>query len=143
MLGMYKSAIVLPVLMNVCTILFHDKSSVYYYFGFSELHINAASSARSIFETFPTSSDDTYDVGNMKFDIHIKEEEEEEEEEVNVKTEKVIVSEEGICIDIKCEESLHIEEVEEKEEDMDIRAEEDIAIKEKVKVRMRIHCNIV
>jgi len=140
MLGMYKPASVLSVLMKVCTILFHDKSSVYYYFGFSELHINAASSARSIFETFPTSSDDTYDVGNMKFDIDKKEE---EEEEVNVKTEKVIVSEEGICIDIKCEESLHIEEVEEKEEDMDIRAEEDIAIKEKVKVRMRIHCNIV
>jgi hypothetical protein len=74
----------------------------------------------------------------MKFDIHIKEEEEEEEEEVNVKTEKVIDSEEGKCIDIKCEEGLHIEE---KEEDMDIGAEEDIAIKEEV--RMRIYCNIV
>jgi len=71
----------------------------------------------------------------MKFDINIK-----EEEEVHVKTEKIIGSEEGKCIDIKCEESLHIEEVEEKE-DMDIRAEEDIAIKEEV--RMRIHCNIV
>ena len=53
----------------------------------------------------------------MKFDINIK-----EEEEVHVKTEKIIGSEEGKCIDIKCEESLHIEEVEEKE-DMDIRAE--------------------
>jgi len=61
----------------------------------------------------------------MKFDIHIK-----EEEEVNVKTEKVIDSEEGNCIDIKCEESFHIEE-----------KEEDIAIKEEV--RMRIYCNIV
>jgi len=71
----------------------------------------------------------------MKFDIDIK-----EEEEANVKTEKVIGSEEGKCIDIKCEEGLH-EVEEEKEEDMDTREEEDIAIKEEV--RMRIHCNIV
>jgi len=61
----------------------------------------------------------------MKVDIDIK-------EEVNVKTEKVIDSEEGKCIDIKCEEGLHIVEVEEKEED--------IAIKEEV--RMRTHCDV-
>jgi len=46
-------------------------------------------------ETFPTSSDDTYGVGNMKFDIDI----EEVEEEVNVNTEMVIGSEEEKCID--------------------------------------------
>jgi len=72
----------------------------------------------------------------MKFDIDIKE----EEEEVNVKTEKVIGSEEGKCIDIKDEEGLHIEEVEE-EDNMDIREEEDVPIKEEV--RMKMHCNIL
>jgi len=54
---------------------------------------------RFIFETFPSSSDSTHDVGNMNFDIDI-----EEVEEVNVKTEKVMGSVEEKCIDIKEEE---------------------------------------
>jgi hypothetical protein len=32
----------------------------------------SANTARVIFETFPTLSDGTYDVGNMKFDLDIK-----------------------------------------------------------------------
>jgi hypothetical protein len=69
-------------------------------------------------ETFPSSSDGTYDVGNIKFeeDIDIK-----EEEKVNVKAEKGIGSEEEECIDIKDEEGIHSEEEEEK--DMDIESE--------------------
>jgi len=49
----------------------------------------------SFFETFP-SSDGTYAIGNIEFDIDI-----EEEAEVNVKTENVIGCEEKKCIDIK------------------------------------------
>jgi hypothetical protein len=56
-----------------------------------------------------------------------------------VKTEIVIGSEKGKCIDIKDEKDVHSEEAE--EEDMDIQEEEDIAIKEEV--RMRIQCNIL
>ena len=70
------------------------------------------------FETFPTLSDDTYDVGNMKCDKYIKE----DEVVVNEKTEMVIGSEEGKCVDIKDEEGLHIDE---DEENMDIKTEED------------------
>jgi hypothetical protein len=65
--------------------------------------------------TFPASSDGTCDVGNMKFDIDIK-----EEEEVNVKTEKEIGSGEEECIDINGKEGLHSEE---EEEDIEIKGE--------------------
>jgi len=69
-------------------------------------------------ETFPSSSDGTCDIGNMKFeeDIDIK-----EEEKLNVKAEKGIGSEEEECIDIKDEEDIHSEE--EEEEDFDIEEE--------------------
>jgi hypothetical protein len=85
----------------------------------------SASTARFISETFPTSSDGTYDVGNTKFDIDIR-----EKDEVNMKTEKVIGSGEEKCIDIKDQEGLNNEE-----------EEEDIEIKEEV--RMRRQCNIL
>jgi len=70
-------------------------------------------------ETFPSSSDGTCDIGNIKFeeDIDIK-----EEEKLNVKTEKGIGSEEEECIVIKDEEGLCSEE-EEVEEDLDIEEE--------------------
>jgi len=76
-------------------------------------------------ETFPTSSDGTYDVGNIKVeeDIDIQ-----EEEELNVKTENVIFSEEGECIDIKDEESICNEE----EEDIDTKEVKDVGVKEEV-----------
>ena len=69
-------------------------------------------------ETFPSSSDCTYDVGNIKFeeDMDIK-----DEEKVNVKAEKGIGSEEEECIDIKDEEGIHSEE--EEEEDIDVKEE--------------------
>jgi hypothetical protein len=67
-------------------------------------------------ETFPLSSDGTYDVGNIKSeeDIDIK-----EEEKVIVKAEKGIGCEEEECIDIKDVEGIHSEE----EEDRDIEEE--------------------
>ena len=70
----------------------------------------------------------------MKFDMVV-------EEEVNVKTDKVIGSEEEKCIDIKYEEGVHSEEEEEGKNDMDIQEEESIEIKDKV--RMRIQFNIM
>jgi len=87
--------------------------------------------AGSSTETFPTSSDGTYDVGNIKFEEHtdIKE----EEEEVNVKTEKVIISEEEECLDIKDEDCMYSEEEkEEEEEDINTQEEEDVSVKEEV-----------
>jgi len=76
--------------------------------------------------TFPSSSDDTYGVGNIKFEenIDIK-----ELEKVNVKVEKGIDSEEEECIDIKDEEGIHSEE--EEEEDVHIE-EEGVDKKEEV-----------
>ena len=77
-------------------------------------------------ETFPASSDGTYDVSNIKVEEDINMQ---EFEEVNVKTEKVIFSEEEECIDVKDEEGIYT--VEEKEEDLDTK-EEDIDVKEEV-----------
>ena len=94
-----------------------------------------ASTARFIFETLPTSSDGTYDIGNMKFDMDI----EEVEEEVNVKTEKVVGSEEGKCIDIKDKEGIHSEEEKEEMEDVDIQEEESIEIKNEVRIRIQFN----
>ena len=86
------------------------------------LHILPGSSS----EKYATSSDATYDVGNIKFeeDLDIK-----EEEKVNVKAEKSLGSEEVEFLDIK-DEGMHSEE-EKEEEDMGI-GEEDVDIKEEV-----------
>jgi len=75
------------------------------------LQVMADSSA----ETFPTASDGTYDVGN----IQDEDRDMQEEGEVNVQTEKVIVSEEEECRDIKNEEGVYSEE--EEEENIDTK----------------------
>jgi len=67
-------------------------------------------------ETFPTSSDGTYDIGNMKVEEDV---DMQEEEEVNVKTEKVIVNEKEEYIDIKDEDCIYNEE--EEKEDVDVK----------------------
>ena len=81
-------------------------------------------------ETFPSLSDGTYDVSNIKVEEGIIMQE--EEEEVNVKTEVVIVSEEEECIDIKDNVGIYIEEEEEEEEDIDTKEEKDVDVKEEV-----------
>jgi hypothetical protein len=78
-------------------------------------------------ETFPKSSDCTYVVGNIKVEEDI---DMQEEEEVNVKTEKVIVSEEVECIDIREEEGIYTEE--KMEEDIDTKEEKDVDVKGEV-----------
>jgi hypothetical protein len=78
-------------------------------------------------ETFPTTSDSTFDIGNVKVveDLDIQ------EEEVNVKTEREIGSEEEEFVDIKDEDCIYSEE-EKEEEDIDTQEEEDVEIKEEV-----------
>ena len=75
--------------------------------------------------TFPSSSDGTYGVGNVKFEenIDIK-----EEEKVNVKVEKGIDSEEEECIDIKDEEGIHSEE----EEELGVDIKEEVSCEDTV-----------
>jgi hypothetical protein len=79
-------------------------------------------------ETFPTSSNGTYDVGNVKVeeDIDMKEEEDEED----VKPEKDVGCKEEEWIDIKCEGDIYSEE--EDEEYVDRKEQEDINIKAEV-----------
>ena len=90
------------------------------------LQVMAGSSS----ETFPTSSDGTYDVSNIK----VEEEETnlQEFEVVNVKTENIIFSEEEECIDIKDEEDVYTEEEEVEEENIDTKADKDVDVKEEV-----------
>ena len=84
-------------------------------------------------ETFPLSSDGTYDVGNIKFkeDMDVK-----EEVKVNVKADDGIGSEEEECVDIKDEDGIQSEE--EEEETMDIEEEEDVDVKEKVSYKATV-----
>jgi len=90
------------------------------------LHIPPDSSS----DTYATSSDCAYHIGNVKIeeDLDVQEE---EEGEVNVKTEKGVGSEEEECIGIKGEEGMYSEE--EEEEYVDTK-EEDVDIKEEVSV---------
>jgi hypothetical protein len=80
------------------------------------LHILPGSSS----ETFPTPSDGTCDVSNVKVEEDL---DMQGEAEVNVKTE------EEECIDIKHEHGIYIEE--EKEEDIDT-TEDDVEVNEEV-----------
>ena len=123
MLRLYKAATVLSALMEEYSIPCHDRGHINVMLVLQSctdpLEVMAASST----ETFPTSSDGTYDIGNVKVE---KEVDIEWEEEVNVKTER-----EEECIDIKDEEGIYSEE-EEKEEDIYTQEEEDVEIKEEV-----------
>jgi hypothetical protein len=80
-------------------------------------------------DTYATSSDCAYHVGNVKVEEDL--DMQEEEGEMNVKTEKGIGSEEEECIDIKDEEGMYSKE-EGVEEDVDTKEEEDVDIKEEV-----------
>ena len=74
-------------------------------------------------ETFPTSSDGTCDVSNVKVEEDL---DMQGEGEVNVKTE------EEEYIDIKHEDGIYIEEEGEEEENMDTNEDEEVDIKEEV-----------
>jgi len=117
---LYKAAAVLSALMKVYTISCHDRGHINVMLVLQSctdfLQVMAGSST----ETFPTSSDGTYDLVNIKFEEHIGIK---EEEELNVKTEKGIGSEEMECIDIKDEDCIYSEEENNEEEGLDIKEE--------------------
>ena len=149
---MYKAAAVLSALMKVYTIPCHDRGHInplnvelnpichlltllgaYHILHIRRIKVNVMlvlqsctdclqDMSGSSTDTLPTSSDGTFDIGNIKVeeDIDIK-----GEEEVNVKTEKVTGGEEEKSIDIK-------DEDEKEEEDRDTQEEEDVEIKEEV-----------
>jgi hypothetical protein len=79
--------------------------------------------------TFPTQSDGTYGVGNVKVeeDMDMK-----VVGEVNVKTVKGIGSEEEECIDIKGEVGKCSEEEQEEPKYIDTKEEEEVNIEEEV-----------
>jgi hypothetical protein len=122
MSGIFKAAAVISVLLKVCTIFVmtgHINVMLVLQSCTDPLQVMAGSST----VTFPTSSDGTNDVGNIKVeeDLDIK-----EEEEVNVKTENVTVNDEEECIDIKVEEDIYSEE---EEDEVDVeKIEEEIDI---------------
>jgi len=107
--GIFKAATELLVLMKVYTICYHGEVTLMLCWFLQSctdsLHVLPGSSC----ETFPTSSDSTYDVGNVKVEVDI-----DIKEEVDMKQEKGIGNEE------------------EEEKDIDTKEDEDIHIKEEV-----------
>ena len=122
--GIFKAATELPVLLKVYFIICHERGHINVMVVLQSCtdswHVLLGSSC----ETFPTSSDGTYDVSNVKVeeDTDIKEEE-------DVKAENGIGIEEEECIDINDEEGIYCKE---EEEDIDTKADEDVHIKEEV-----------
>jgi len=135
MVGISKEAEVLSVLMEVCTIPYHDRGHINVMLVLQSCTDSLQVMAGSSSETFPTSSDGTLDIGNIKVEEHtdIKEE---EEEELNVKTEEVIGIEEMECIDIQDEKGKYCEEGE--EEDIDTIEEENVDIKVEVSYEVSV-----
>ena len=121
-----KAATALSVLMKLYTIPWHDRGHINVKLVLQSCTDSLQVPSDSSSEMFPTSSDGTHDVGDIKFEeVYVKE----EEEEVNVKAEKVIGSEGEECMDIKEEDGLYCEE---EEEDLDTNEVENIDIKEEV-----------
>ena len=124
--GISKAAAVLSVLMTVYTNPCHDRGHINVMLVLQSCTDSPEVMADSSTETFPTISDVTYEVTNIKVEEEI---DMKEGEEVNVKTENVIVSEELECMDMKDEEGIY-SVGENEEEDIDTQKEEDTEIKE-------------
>jgi len=118
--GISKAGTVLLVLMKMYTIPFHEIDYIVVMLvlqsSTDSLHIPPGSSS----DTYATTSNCAYHIGNMKVEEDL--DMQREEEEVNVKAEKRIGSEEEECIGIKDEEGIYSEEEE----------EENVGIKEEV-----------
>jgi len=126
MLRLYKAAAVLSGLMKVYSIPCHDTGHINVMLVLQSCTDSLQDMLGSSTQTLLTSSDGTLDIGNIKVeeDTYMP-----DFEEVNVKTEKVIDSEEEKCIDIKDEDIICSEE---EEEDIDTQEEENVAVKEEV-----------
>jgi len=130
MFRLYKAATVLSALMKVYSIPCYDRVQINVMLVLQSCTDSLEVMAGSSTETFPTSSDVSYDVGNVKVEEDL---DMQEEEKVNVKTENDIGSEGEKCIDIKDENCICTEEEnEEEEEDIDTQEEEDVEIKKEV-----------
>jgi len=116
--GIFKAATSLSVMMKVYTILRHERGHTNVMLVLQSFTDSLDVLPGSSCETFPKSSDCTYDVSNVKVevDIDIKEE--------DAKGEKVIGNEED-------KEGIYSEE-EEEEGDIDTKEVEDVNIKEEV-----------
>jgi len=118
--GISKAGTLLLVLMKMYTIPFHEIDYIVVTLVLQSctdsLHIPPGSSS----DTYATTSDCAYHIGNMKVEEDL--EWQSEEEEVNVKAEKGIGNEEEECIGVKDEEGIYSEEEE----------EENVCIKEEV-----------
>jgi hypothetical protein len=115
--GIFKAAAQLSALLKVYTIPCHDRGHINVMLVLQSCTDSLRRLPGSSCETFPTSSDGTYDVSNIKV-----------EKDIDIKEENVIAEEE--CIDIKDEEGLYSEE--EEEEDIDTKEDEDENIKVEV-----------
>jgi len=110
--GISTAATVLSVLMKLYTIPWHDRGHINVKLVLQRCTDSLQVPSGSPSETFPSSSDGTYDVGNIKF-----------EEELNIK------DEEEEFMDIKEEDGLYCEV---EEEDLAAKEEENIDIREEV-----------
>jgi hypothetical protein len=125
-----EEATVLSVLMKVYIILCRDRGHINVILVLQSCANSLQVMAGSSNETFATSSDDMYDVGNMKVeeDIDVKE----EEEEVNVEREKGICSEGEENMVVKDENGIFSEGEKVELEDIFTKEEEKVDIKEEV-----------
>jgi hypothetical protein len=126
--GITKEAAVLSVLMKGCNFPCHDRGHINVMLVSQSCTDSLQVMAGSSCETFPTSCDGTLDIANIKVEERI-DIEGEEEEEVNVKTGKIIDSEEEECIDIKFEDGIYSEG---EEDDMNTQEEKNVDIEEEV-----------
>ena len=120
--GISTTATVLSALMHLYTIPCHDRGHFNIMLVLQSCTDSLQVLPPSSSETFPTSSDCTCDVGNVKVEEEL---DMQEEELVNVKIE------EEESIDNKHEDGIYSEE-EEEEEDIDTKEDKDVDVKEEV-----------
>jgi len=121
--GICKTTTLLTVSMKVNTIPCHNTGHINVMLVLQSCIDSLQVLGGSASETFPTSSDGTCDVSNVKVEEDLVMQ---GEEEVNVKTE------EEECIDIKHEVAIYYKEEKEDEENTDTTEDEDIDVKEEV-----------
>jgi hypothetical protein len=121
MKGISTRATLLSALMKVYTIPCLNRGNINVMLVVQSCTVSVQVMADSSSVTIPTSSDGTYHVSNVKFEVDL---DMQGEDEVNVKTEEVEF------INIKHEDGIYSEE--EKEEDMNTKEDKDVDVKEEV-----------
>ena len=124
--GISKAGTLLLVLMKVYTIPFHEIDYIVVTLVLQSCSESLHNPPGLSSDTYATTSDCGYHVGNMKVEEDL--DMQREEEEVNVKAEKVIGSEEEECIGIKDEEGIYSEE----EEEENVGVKEEVSLEDTV-----------